>query len=142
MRYSRREQCKIKKCKNLVRCIGLCENHYRKSRYEKDKNRLYNIRSKVRNRIKLIRILGSKCKKCGNNNIFHLQFDHINDDGKEDRKKYNGTNHMIRAYLMGKEDIKRLQLLCANCNYEKQYRKNYMYGKVLQELWKKGKDDW
>ena len=65
-------------------------------------------------RIKAINILGGKCCKCGNDNIFQLEFHH------EDRfVKENNINTLknMRWSLVEKE-IKKCELLCSNCHYK------------------------
>lgn len=131
-------KCKIKGCNRKYYSNGLCDKHNSHNKFinNPELHKLYNTRTRVRNRLKLIELLGGKCVKCGDKNIFHLQFDHINNDGHKDGSRTNGTPRMIRTYLNGLYDIKRLQILCANCNYEKQYIRNKLYIKIMKELLK------
>ena len=127
-----------KKCKKRKHYSkGMCENCYRKVTRTRPQMNLYNMKVKAKNKVKLMTILGKKCIICGNTNPFHLQFDHINDDGQIDRRRYKSSYTMVNAYLNGKENIKKLQLLCANCNYEKQYRKNNIWVEYLMSIYDK-----
>lgn len=63
-------------------------------------------------------ILGNKCVDCGNTE--ELQLDHINDDGKEDRKQANSRNAIL-AIL--KRNCEGIQLLCYPCHVKKTWNK-------------------
>jgi len=65
-------------------------------------------------KIKAIEILGSKCEKCGNSNIFHLTFHHKDKDDKEFRIS------KIKNYRWSiiEKEIKKCILLCHNCHNE------------------------
>ena len=68
----------------------------------------------------LFDLLGRECKNCGLNDIRILHFDHINNDGYEDRKRLKGVNQFLRYYNRHPEEAKqKLQILCANCNWMK-----------------------
>lgn len=72
-----------------------------------------------------IALLGSKCKNCDFRDARALQIDHVNGDGYIDRIT-NGmwSMKLYRAIVNGIVDIKRYQLLCANCNWIKKYENN------------------
>ena len=57
-----------------------------------------------------------------------MNFDHINNDGKEDRGKKNKLNI---SYYYNHPDIaqQKLQILCCNCNYKKE-----LFRKELERL--------
>jgi len=85
-----------------------------------------------RNRQTLIQLLGGKCAcnepdcwhkgLCGIDDIRLLQFDHILGGGSREDEEM-GTPAMYLYYLKHLEEAKRkLQLLCANCNWLKRYR--------------------
>jgi len=77
-----------------------------------------NTETKMRKRM-IVDLFNGKCNKCGENNIDYLCVDHINDDGSKKRK--NGEHLSIYTKLklgMSKEG---LQVLCLNCNGEKEY---------------------
>ena len=85
-----------------------------------------------RNRLDLIKLLGSKCKKCGIINPNVLQFDHIKNDGKGDPVSLK-TRYYIKNI---KEARKKLQLLCANCHMIKTVKafKTTKYNGVRKSL--------
>lgn len=93
---------------------------------EKNRKRIGEVSAKcrIKRRLQLLSKLGKQCVNCGENKVEFLQIDHVNNDGGQERKE-NGvrgmTTKIINEYLNGKLDIKRIQILCANCNYEKQY---------------------
>lgn len=74
-----------------------------------------------RPRQKMFDILGRKCVKCGFDNPKALQFDHINGGGKKEILRFGGSRGMWREYLkLSPDEIrKKLQVLCANCNWIK-----------------------
>lgn len=82
-------------------------------------------------KIRIFHLLGGKCNNCGNNNYFHLQLEHIHNNGAERRENYKKSELMIAAYLNDNLPIEEVQLLCANCNIEKQLR---TYPKITQVI--------
>ena len=69
----------------------------------------------------VIQYLGGRCSLCYyDSDIRALQLDHINGDGKEDRKKHG--NRVCRYYVNNLKESKiNLQVLCANCHAIKTY---------------------
>jgi hypothetical protein len=79
-----------------------------------------NKKSRHKTRMRVIEKLGGKCVKCGFDNWMALQIDHINGDGRKDKKYLDG-------YILNSSDdeIKNnFQLLCANCNSIKRHENN------------------
>jgi hypothetical protein len=64
-----------------------------------------------------IELLGGKCSCCGNNNLDHLEIDHINNDGSIRRK--NKLDMGIYLKILAMKDVGHLQILCCNCNMSK-----------------------
>lgn len=64
-------------------------------------------------RIKLVSLLGGECSKCGDKNIFHLEFHHICSD-----KECNVSQ--LSAYRWSKilKESKKCVLVCRNCHSE------------------------
>ena len=70
----------------------------------------------------LFSLLGTICKSCGLNDIRVLHFDHIKNDGYNDRKRFRNGNQLLRYYCNHpQEALEKLQTLCANCNWIKRY---------------------
>jgi hypothetical protein len=68
----------------------------------------------------LYAIVGSKCVGCDLEDVRVLEFDHINDDGAIDRRKFKGARSMLEFYVKNPDMAKeRLQTLCRNCNWLK-----------------------
>ena len=111
--------------------------------YRKNKERIreyrieYNIRTRdntrrKRIRLYLLQLLGNKCIKCGFSDSRALQFDHINDDGYADRKLLKSADGILCYYYKNPEIAKKkIQILCANCNWIKRFemKKHNQYNK-------------
>lgn len=93
--------------------------------YEKtnrEKVALRNRRWREKNKQLIYGILGNKCVKCGFSDPRALQIDHINGGGKKEMTQtYKTHSRMIWGYLkLSPDEIrKKLQILCANCNWIK-----------------------
>lgn len=70
-------------------------------------------------KIKSINYLGGKCKMCGDNNIHHLVFHHINND-----KEFEISTLKSNRWSKIKEELKKCELLCDNCHQELHYDEN------------------
>jgi len=64
-------------------------------------------------RLELIRLMGSRCVHCGEDDPVVLTFDHVKDDGFTERKG--------ERVSVVKKNPERFQLLCHNCNWRKEY---------------------
>jgi hypothetical protein len=62
-------------------------------------------------KIKAIGLLGGKCKQCGNNNIFHLEFHHFKNDKEHEVNRVWGLR-----WETIKKEINKCILLCRNCH--------------------------
>ena len=60
-----------------------------------------------------INLLGGKCCKCGSTE--NLEFDHINPEDKKDVI----ANLLVKSKERLLDELKKCQLLCTNCHYEK-----------------------
>lgn len=87
--------------------------------------KLYERRYRDKLRKSIFNILGFKCIKCGFSDIRALQIDHINGGGAKEQKTMNGNKGVYRYYRdHPKETKKKLQILCANCNWIKRHVNN------------------
>jgi len=73
----------------------------------------YNFIDKWSKKIRAINYLGGKCKKCGNDNIFHLSFHHLY--GKESDIFNNLISYKWSQILI---ELDKCELLCHNCHNE------------------------
>jgi len=76
-------------------------------------------------KIRAINHLGSKCKKCGNDNIFHLCFHHTNSN-KEfviNKIRYNRYSTILK-------EIEKCDLLCENCHNEIHFQENIIHNSL------------
>jgi len=89
--------------------------HQANRKRENEQNRKY--RTGLKNR--LFQLLGGWfCVKCGFNDKRALQIAHKNNDGNEDRKRLPTVSTLAIYYLKHPEEaIKKLEILCANCNF-------------------------
>lgn len=82
----------------------------------------------AKNREAVIKKLGTSCVRCGFLDIRGLQIDHIETGhGEKDRKRYD-TRTFYRQILLGKYDVSKLQILCANCNWIKRHENGEFRG--------------
>lgn len=75
-------------------------------------------------RVAIFAILGSRCVKCGFDDLRALQIDHINGGGSKQRKGLAGRDYhraILDELLGGSSDY---QILCANCNWIKRAENN------------------
>lgn len=90
----------------------------------KEKRHFYNKKYYDRNRAEILRLLSGKCIICGYTGPA-LQIDHIYGGGNKERKRLKYSirkyqNIIYRRILAGSKDY---QLLCANCNIEKELKR-------------------
>jgi hypothetical protein len=96
---------------------GLRQKEYQNARTKL----LYQIASE---RLKLLEILGNKCVRCSQTDPRVLQFDHIDGDGKIERRNRSRLQ-IVRYYLKHIEEAKKkLQILCPTCNVLKVWENN------------------
>lgn len=78
-------------------------------------------------KIKAVRMLGNKCMKCNNNNIFQLEFHHT-----EDNKEINVGSLLSHRWSIIEPEMRKCVILCANCHAELHYtRQNILKEKLL-----------
>jgi hypothetical protein len=86
-----------------------------------DKNTYQNV-LKWAKKIKAINYLGGKCDKCGDDNIFHLVFHHLESSNKE--KCINNLKN--NRWTIIEKELKKCQLLCNNCHAEVHYKQDFL----------------
>ncbi|MBU0801682.1 MAG: hypothetical protein KKA05_11870 [Alphaproteobacteria bacterium] len=65
-------------------------------------------------------IVGRICMGCGHEDHRVLEFDHKDDDGAADRRRFKGARSMLAYYVARPDEARhRLQTLCRNCNWLK-----------------------
>lgn len=79
-------------------------------------------RQRQRFKSEIFALLGGKCTICGYVGTA-LQIDHINGCGKKEVAKARAQYYRLVLKSI-KNDEKKYQLLCANCNWEKKFRRN------------------
>ena len=78
-------------------------------------------------RMELLGYLGGRCKNCGFADWRALQIDHINGGGHAEMKKVGISNYQHHLLESVKKFPDMYQLLCANCNWIKRYKKREFY---------------
>lgn len=125
---------------------GLCWTHEFSQRYQtnplfrenrKKTKRDYNRWLLQEYRDRIAGVLGGwKCVMCGTTLRDVLAFDHKNGDGEEERNRMGGQLPTIRYYYHHLRDArKRLQVLCANCNWKKVTLKSYGKSTSKTSVW-------
>ena len=133
-RWKERRTGKCKHCgkkTESVYCSKQCQLKYWNSSEEAVKKK--NIQQWKR-KIKILKSLGGKCKKCGTNDIRILDIDHI--EMKDKKLKYQKTYSLTLRLKDWEENMDNLQILCANCHRIKTWN-DRGFGKNinLKELW-------
>ena len=84
------------------------------------------VKKSSQNRLEILHEwMGNKCKCCGENDPIYFQIDHVKNDGNLERNGSDKTHiHSLKKY---KENPKRFQLLCANCNWAKRMNGGKLY---------------
>lgn len=121
-----------KKCKNIQGKEWYKNNReeqIRRSREYRENNsiliteRQINRRKKLKERV-FKEYGGAICRCCGEDNLYFLTIDHINNDGAEERKKLFGksTTGLNFYEWLTKNNFptpEKYQVLCMNCNFGK-----------------------
>lgn len=103
-------------CREPVRFIGLCHEHWRRRNHIM--NKIRHNRANVRRLYdRLKTALGGRCVICGERDYIVLEFDHINEDGAARRHAGWTIGKYLRHHDVAREHG--LQLLCANCHARK-----------------------
>lgn len=95
-------------------------------KYQKEYRKTHGYKNRhTEQRMKLLQLLGNKCIRCGFSDSRALQFDHIDDDGYLDKINLKSTRGMMYFYYRNPEIAKKkLQIMCANCNWIKRFENN------------------
>ncbi len=100
------------------------KKQYRKTNLEWYKKIQFIYRSRLRER--LFHMLGHVCISCGAYDKRLLQFDHINNTGYNDRKRFGRSPHRFFMYYIRHPDEAKqeIQVMCISCNWLKRYHSN------------------
>jgi len=90
----------------------------------REQRRIYSKRSKDKIKEQVHQFLGNKCSKCGYFGLA-LQIDHVNGGGKREWLRFKGSRYSYLKFIFQKlqSGSRDYQLLCANCNWEKRFKK-------------------
>jgi hypothetical protein len=67
-----------------------------------------------------VRAYGGECQNCKENELAFLTIDHINGGGRKHSTKFKKKTAHIHLWLKNNGYPEGFQILCANCNYEKE----------------------
>lgn len=96
--------------RRILNVIEWRRNHkgYLKTRGKEIRERL---------RADVIQGYGGFCRCCGENNSQFLTIDHVNGDGKADRKQHGGSYGLYQYLIKSGFPRDGYRLLCMNCNW-------------------------
>jgi len=98
---------------------GAIREKFRKRRESGvDRGRANDRRSGIRT--KALEALGGACVRCGLTDVDVLCVDHVDDDGAREREEVGRNPFPTFVRICRGEDLPRYQVLCCNCNREKQ----------------------
>lgn len=80
-------------------------------------------------KIRAIKVLGGHCNKCGNKNVFQLEFHHMDDD-----KLINVGVLLHGRWSNVEKEVKKCILLCRNCHSELHCDKENILKEKLMEI--------
>ena len=63
---------------------------------------------------------GNKCYCCGEEEALFLNLDHVNGNGKQDRKEHGGNQTNFLLSIIKRDFPKEYRILCFNCNCGRQ----------------------
>ncbi len=75
-----------------------------------------------------VKLLGSKCVKCGwSGNILAFEFHHLRD------KEFNIGRSINKSWAVIKEELKKCELLCSNCHRIEHSNRDEEFLKVVKD---------
>lgn len=116
--------------------IKLLHREQRKSPTFREKEQKQKCISRLKLKIETMLYYGNECIKCGEKNILFLTLDHINNNGKYDKRGVDLFGQLRKLGFPGKNT--QLQILCHNCNAIKELikvRKENQERKEMPEIY-------
>jgi hypothetical protein len=90
------------------------------------KNKYFVDFQRKRMKVRMVLEKGGKCQNCGYNKcIWALEFHHRN----KEEKSFSIGNPETRAWEKLKEELKKCDMLCANCHREQEFKEKSDSGK-------------
>jgi hypothetical protein len=86
-----------------------------------EKTKKWKDEGRRRARQRMLKDLGGRCLRCGFTDTRALQIDHVNGNGRKDRKLGNSSYSYFRRIRLNPSEY---QILCANCNWIKRFENN------------------
>jgi len=104
-------------CKKIKMVGEFSKDKYKSLGRKSECKDCYSDRS-IQRKTRVMKKLGGHCALCRNDNLDHLEVDHINDDGSSLRKSGDDSSIYLKI-MSGVYDFGHLQILCCNCNMKK-----------------------
>jgi len=98
-------------------------------KYNQEHREEHKLKHKVRTwdiKLKVIKLLGGRCRNCNLADARVLQVNHLNGGGTKERA-FRGSNKFYLGILSGERGVGDLELLCANCNILYEYEVGRRY---------------
>lgn len=99
---------------------GVSNTHLSKEEHQKRYQELENI-AKLRHKLEILKAYGNECVKCNSVHPLLLTIDHINNNGNQEISKKGQAFYTYLKGLGYPGKGTQLQILCHNCNAEKEY---------------------
>jgi hypothetical protein len=115
--------CRVCRAAQKARYTGTRAERARRYHHEHREHKSQHYRNWSRGmRLRALAMYGSRCVCCEESNPAFLTFDHVNNDGAEQRRRLWGGSAGPRLYKWLVEQPVRLdiQIMCWNCNCAKQ----------------------
>jgi len=129
--YRAKNKKKLARYKQKWRAKNLqSQNNYEQKRYWSDPEKFRKQRRQWHHKVRfqIIDLLGGKCVVCGFSDWRALQVDHIKGGGYKERVQGHTPSALLKDIIKSiKNNKKKYQLLCANCNWIKRYENKEMY---------------
>lgn len=106
------------------------KREWRKKEENWEKQKRWNKTSETNLRGQVIAGYGGKCACCGETEYHFLDIDHINNDGKPDRERFDDFRAFYRWLRKNGFPRDNYQLLCSNCNQGKRRNRGICPHKV------------
>lgn len=112
-------RCKCEKPNDGKKTCSKCLEYHRQFR-KKHPEYMRGRYKKLRNEI--LMLLGNKCVRCGFDNKWALDIDHVNGQGTKERKSFkHSLSYLLHILKELKSGSHEYQILCANCNRIKKH---------------------
>ena len=104
-----------------IKCAGI--RHRTSAEDKKNRQRIYRKQKLEEFKKKVFDKLGTFCFNCGFNDLRALHIDHVREDGNKERRLTKSSEGYIKYRRVLEDESGKYQVLCANCNMIKSYKR-------------------